>query len=223
PHSPPASVEDDRHSDVSGDASRPKFGWHWVDEDRRWKKRYTGPVLPNFSNTGSRELVHGATHSTSPGPGCSPLSGKICLPGLCSQPLFHGHPIWYSGWFLGRNWLDRLCIPENAFPKQWTGTEHPTRAVVGAMALTCHRVSGDRYSTRPLLAAVFSRVHLGHDGHEGADRMDLREHEKRVIGAAHACKFDRLPCRFQCTTCDSCPRSDVVRALWNCSMDCRSN
>jgi len=37
PHPPPTSAADDRHSDVSGHASRSKSCWHCVDEDRRRK------------------------------------------------------------------------------------------------------------------------------------------------------------------------------------------
>jgi CAAX protease family protein len=50
---------------------------------------------------------------------------------------------------------------------------------------------------------------------------DLYEHEKCVAGAAHACKFDRLPCRFRCSTRDRRARSDVVCAVRNCSLGCR--
>jgi hypothetical protein len=124
------------------------------------------------------------------------FSADIRLPGLCSQPLFHGHPVWDSGWFLGRNRLDGLCIPENAFPEQWADPEHPTRAVLGPLALTCYQLSRDYYSAWRILAAIFSRVQLGHDSYASADRVDLYEHEKRVAGAAYACKFDRLPCPF---------------------------
>jgi hypothetical protein len=126
----------------------------------------------------------------------SPLSAEIRLPGLCFQQLGHRRPIWDSGWFPGRNRLDGLCIPENAFPKQCAGLDHPTRGVVGPLALTCHQLSWDRDSTWRLLVAVFSRLQLGYDGYASADRVDLYEHEKRVVGAAHACKFDRLHLSF---------------------------
>jgi len=91
------------------------------------------------------------------------------------------------------------------------------------MALARYRLSWDRYSTRCRLAAVLSRVHVGHDGCASADRMDLREHEKRVVGAVHAYVFDRFPGHFQRATGDGSARSDVVCPLWNCSMGSRCN
>jgi hypothetical protein len=91
------------------------------------------------------------------------------------------------------------------------------------MALARYRLSWDRYSTRCRLAAVLSRVHVGHDGCASADRMDLHEHEKRVVGAAHAYVFDRFPGHFQRATGDGSARSDVVCPLWNCSMGSRCN
>jgi membrane protease YdiL (CAAX protease family) len=79
------------------------------------------------------------------------------------------------------------------------------------------------HTTWWLLAAIFSCVQLDDDSHASADRVDLYEHEKRVVGAAHACKFDKLPCRFQRSTRDSRARSDVVCPVRNCSLDCRRN
>ena len=70
---------------------------------------------------------------------------------------------------------------------------------------------------------IFSRVQLGHDSYASADRVDLYEHDKRVVGAAYACKFDRLPCPFQSNTCDSRARSALVRPVRNCSLGCRRN
>src|SRR5260370_25830982 len=62
-------------------------------------------------------------------------------------------------------------------------------------------ISGPLPHTAPT-GCRFSRVHRGHDGHASADRVDLHEHEKRVVGAAHARKFDRFPGHFQRTTDD---------------------
>src|SRR5260370_31046399 len=107
----------------------PSFCRHCVDEDRRRKRRVTGPVLPNLSNTGARRLVYSATDSPSPGPDRSPVSAKIRLTGLCSQPLFRGHPVRHSGRFLGRDRVDGLCIPETALPNQSTGPKHTSRVV----------------------------------------------------------------------------------------------
>jgi membrane protease YdiL (CAAX protease family) len=69
----------------------------------------------------------------------------------------------------------------------------------------------------------FFRVQLGHDGHARANRVDLYEHEKPVVGSAHACKLDRLPCRFRGTTCNRRPGSDLVCRVWNCSLGSRRN
>lgn len=109
------------------------------------------------------------------------------------------------------------------FREQWASLEHPTRAVVGSLASTCYQLSWHRHSTWCLLAAILSCVQLGHDGHASADRVDLYEHEKRVVSAAHACKFDRRACPFQRSTRDSRARSDVVCPVRNCSLDCRMN
>src|SRR5579863_4992469 len=163
-------------------------------------------------------MVCGAIDSPSPCLDRPPLPAKIRLSGLRSQPLRHGIAIWDPSRFLGRNWLDGLCIPENAFPKQCAHPEHPPRAVLVTLALTRNQLSWDRYSTWRLLAAVLPRVQPGDDGYASADRVDLHEHEKCALGATHACQFHGLSCRFQCTTCDSRARSNVVRPVWNCSL-----
>jgi hypothetical protein len=129
----------------------------------------------------------------------------------------------YSSRIVRRNRLDGLCVSENASPKQWTVRSNRSRVVVGSMALARYRLSRDCYSTRCRLAAFFSGVHVGDDGYASADRMDSHEHEKRVVGAAHARVFDRFPGHFQRATGDSSARSDVVRPLWNCSMGSRCN
>src|SRR5260370_40787549 len=99
--------------------------------------------------------------------------------------------------------MDGLRVPENAFPKQRIDREHPTWAFVEPVALASYQLPGDRYSSRCLLGAIFSRVHVRYDGNARADRMGLHQYEKRIVSASHPYKFHRRTCRVYYTTCDS--------------------
>jgi hypothetical protein len=171
----------------------------------------------------SRALVRDAAHSASFGYQRSALSGNLCLSVFRAQPLFQRQPIWHSGGFFGRNRLDRLCLPKDAFPKRWVDAKCSSREVVGALAPACRQLSRDCHSTRQILVAIFRCVRLSDDRHASANRVDLHEHEKHLAGAVDARKFDRLSCLFQSATRDSFAGSHVVCALWDCSVACRSH
>jgi hypothetical protein len=127
----------------------------------------------------------------------------------------YAHPVWNSRWFSGRNRLDGLRLPENAFAKRCARARYLARLVVEPLAPSGYRLPRHRLSTRRLFVSLLPRVYPSHDRDAGVDWLDLYEHSERVVGAAHACKLDQLVGRVQPSTSDPRTGSDVVRPLRN--------
>jgi len=89
----------------------PKFCGHCVDQDCRWETWSASPVLPNVPG-----MIPLRWYAALLLPPALVLTVLLCLarfvsPVYAPNRFFMGIPIWDSGWFVGRNWLDGLCLP----------------------------------------------------------------------------------------------------------------
>jgi hypothetical protein len=112
---------------------------------------------------------------------------KLISPVYAPNRFFIGVLIWNSGWLLRRNRLDGIRVPQNAFPKQRAGAEHSARVDLVPLALAGRQQLGTAALHGVYWLRFFLAFSLAMTAMRLLNRMDLHEHEKRVLGAAHAC------------------------------------
>src|SRR5262249_53707692 len=118
----------------------------------------------------------------------------------------------YPGVFR-RDWLDRLCPPEDAIGAQRPGCQSVARRALGDVARTSGRLARGGGPAPSILAALFSCLRGTPDRHAGPDRLGVRQYRECVAGAAHARKLDGIAGGAGFCTYIASTGSPVVRGV----------
>jgi hypothetical protein len=86
---------------------------------------------------------------------------------------------------------------------------------MGILASSGHGFLRNSYPSRQILVSVLPCLCRRDDRNEGADRLDLHEHEQRSDNPVDACKLDGIAGRFQPSSSEPCTGGTMV-----CSVRC---